>query len=280
MSTANFWAGKCVLITGASSGIGRALALELAQRGAKLGLIARRGDLLTALATEIYAGGGRAEFRAADVIQAAPLAAVAAELEQTLGPCDVAIANAGIYRRTDGADFDAATVAEVVNTNVLGVTNLLAAVLPGMVRRGAGHVAVVASIAGLLGLPQGGAYSASKAALITLLQSLRLDLAPRGIRVTTILPGYVDTSMITDEERRTQNVISAADAARRIARGIERGRTEVAFPWGLWLEARLAGLLDWPFYRWAMAGTAPLEETTQQPPKATAAEPPPSGSAP
>src|SRR5262245_39333203 len=280
MSRSDFWSGKCVLITGASSGIGRALAVELAQHGARVGLIARRHDLLEALAAEIRAAGGQAEFRTADVTQAAPLAAATGELEQALGPCGVAIASAGIYRRTSGAAFDSAEVAEVVTTNVLGVTHFLAAVLPGMVARGAGHIAAIASVAGLLGLPEGGAYSASKAAVIALMQSLRLDLMPRGIRVTTVLPGYVDTPMITDEERRTlRNVFTAGDAAHRIVRAIERGKTEVAFPWGLWLQARLAGLLDWPFYQWALAGTAPLEETTNEPPAPTAAEPRPNESA-
>jgi short-subunit dehydrogenase len=262
MSAKDFWSGKSVVITGASSGIGRALAQGLARRGAKLGLIARRSEQLAALAEQIRATGGQAEFRAADVTQAAPLAAAASELEQSLGPCDVAIANAGIYRQTAGAAFNAAAAQAVIATNVLGVSNLFAAVLPGMLSRGAGHLAAVASIAGLLGLPGGGAYSASKAAVITLLQSLRLDLAPCGIRVTTILPGYVDTAMITDDERRTlRGVLSADETARRIVRAIERGKAEVAFPWGLWLEARLAGLLPWWAYRLAMGGVAPLEET-------------------
>src|SRR5262245_16280311 len=98
MSKAKFWSGKCVLVTGASSGIGRAVALELARRGAKVGLIARRTEPLAQLAGEIRAAGGQAEFRAADVTDAAVLSALANELEQSLGACDVAIANAGIYK--------------------------------------------------------------------------------------------------------------------------------------------------------------------------------------
>lgn len=262
MSRAEFWKGKCAIVTGASSGIGWALARELARRGAKLGLLARRAEPLSALTAEIRAAGGQAEYRTADVSHSAALTSAACELEQALGPCDVAVANAGIYRQTDGAAFDARVVADVLATNVLGVSNLVAAVVPGMLRRGGGHIAAVASIAGLLGLPQGGAYSASKAAVIALFKSLRLDLDARGIRVTTILPGYVDTPMITAEERRTlKNVASAEEAARRIALAIEQGRAEAAFPWGLWLEALLAGLLPWPYYRWALGGVAPLAET-------------------
>jgi len=262
MNKANFWSGKCVVVTGASSGIGRALALHLASRGAKLGLLSRRKDSLAQLAGEIRAGGGQGEFRAADVTQAESLASAVLELEQLLGPCDVAIASAGIYRQTGGTALDASAVEAVIATNVLGVSNLFAAVLPGMLARGSGNLAAVASIAGLLGLPGGGAYSASKAAVIALLQSLRLDLAPRGIRVTTILPGYVDTPMITDHERRTlRNLFTAEQAASRIVRAIERGQTEAAFPFSLWLQARLAGLLPWWAYRLVMGGVEPLEET-------------------
>ena len=229
--------------------------------GAKVGLIARRGEQLATIAGEIRAAGGEVEFRSADVTQAAALAAAVRELEQSLGACDVAIASAGIYKQTAGTSLDGAAVEAVIGTNVLGVSNLFAAVLPGMLARGSGNLAAVASIAGLLGLPGGGAYSASKAAVITLLQSLRLDLAPRGIRVTTILPGYVDTPMITDEERRTlRGLFTAERAAQRIARAIERGQAEAAFPWGLWLQARLAGLLPWWAYRLAMGGVTPLEE--------------------
>src|SRR5262245_55393446 len=261
MRNANFWREKCVVVTGASSGIGRAFAIEVARSGGKLGLIARRTGELAAVASEIRAAGGKAEFRAADVAEAEPLTVAAHELESSLGPCDVALASAGIYRKTPGATLDADDVSAVVATNVLGVSNLFAAVLPSMLARKSGRLAAVASIAGLLGLPQGGAYSASKAAVITLLQSLRLDLAPQGIGVTVILPGYVDTPMITDRERRTlRGIVSAEDAARRIARAIERGRGEAAFPWGVWLEARLAGLLPPQLYQVVMGVQPPLEE--------------------
>ncbi len=257
-----FWQDKCAIVTGASSGIGRALAMHLAERGARIGLIARRQPRLTELASEIRTAGGIAEYRTADVAQAASLAAAVADLEHSLGPCDVAVACAGIYRATLVERFDPAALADVMATNVLGVSNLFAAVLPGMLRRSRGHLAAVASIAGYLGLAQSGAYCASKAAVTTLLQSLRLDLAPRAISVTTISPGFVDTPMITDEERRTvRGLLTAEDTARRIAHAIERGKAEVAFPWGLYFQARGAGLLPWWLYRLAVGGVPPLEET-------------------
>jgi NAD(P)-dependent dehydrogenase (short-subunit alcohol dehydrogenase family) len=259
-----YWQGKCAIVTGGSSGIGRALAKHLVERGARVGLIARRAERLADLAREIRASGGATEFRSADVAQAASLAAAVGELERSLGACDVAVACAGIYRATLVDRLDPAVIADVMATNILGVSNLFSAVLPGMLQRSRGHLAAVASIAGYLGLSQSGAYCASKAAVITLLQSLRLDLAPRGIGVTTISPGYVDTPMITDEERRTiRGLLSAEDTARRIALAIERCRAEVAFPWSLYSQARGASLLPWWIYRLAVGNVPPLEEVEQ-----------------
>jgi len=260
-----FWEGKCAIITGASSGIGRALAKDLVARGARVGLIARRQEALAEVAREIQAAGGKAECRIADVADARSLAMAVGELKQAIGECDVAIACAGIYRATHVEPFDPAAMQDVMATNLLGVCNLFAAVLPGMIGRARGHLAAVASIAGYLGLAQSGAYCASKAAVITLMQSLRLDLEPKGIGVTTICPGYVDTPMITDEERRTlRGLLTAEDTARRIADAIERGKTEVAFPWGLHFQARGAPLLPWWLYRWLVGSRPVLEEVEKQ----------------
>src|SRR5262245_11540408 len=260
-----FWEGKCAIITGASSGIGRALAKDLAARGARVGLIARREEALGEVASEIRAAEGTAECRSADVVQASALARAAGELEQTIGECDVAVACAGIFRATHVEPFDSAAMQDVVATNVLGVSNLFAAVLPGMLGRGRRNLAAGAGIAGYLGLAESGAYCASKAAVITLMQSLRLDLEPRGISVTTICPGYVDTPMITDEERRTlRGLLTAEDTARRIADAVERGKAEMAFPWGLHFQARGAPLLPWWLYRWLVGSRPVLEEAEKE----------------
>jgi short-subunit dehydrogenase len=256
-----FWQGKHAIVTGASSGIGRALATHLAEQGARVGLIARRAAILADLAREIRRAGAAVEFRSADVTKAESLASAVSELEHAVGECDVAVACAGIFRATHIEPLDPVAIADVMATNVLGVSNLFAAVLPGMLRRSRGRLAAVASIAGYLGLAQSGAYCASKAAVITLLQSLRLDLAPRGIGVTTISPGYVDTPMITDQERRTiRGLLTAEGTALRIANAIERGQPEVAFPWGLYFQARGASLLPWWLYRLAVGEVPVLEE--------------------
>ncbi len=242
--SAAFWKDRCVIITGASSGIGRALAEVLASHGARVGLIARRENRLQELAAAIASRNGRAAFASADVTVWEQVSDAVQRLEAQLGPCDVLIANAGVYRKTAAREFDVARAGLVVSTNLLGVIHAVGAVLPGMVSRQRGHVAAVASVGGMIGLPGAAAYCASKQGVVTLLQSLRADLWRTGIRVTAVCPGYVDTPMITDEERATlRGLVSAEDAARRIAWAIQRGRAEYWFPWWTALEVRLARLL-------------------------------------
>jgi short-subunit dehydrogenase len=258
----SFWRGKHVMVTGASSGIGRALAELLAGHGARLGLIARRAALLEQVTATICQRGGRAASAGAEVAERRAVAAAAATLEAALGPCDVLIANAGLYRKTTGRDFDVARADLVVGTNLLGVIHAIGAVLPGMVHRQSGRVAAVASVAGMLGLPGASAYCASKQGVVTFLQSLRLDLWRLGIRVTTVCPGYVDTAMITDEERATvHDLVSAGEAALRIAWAIERGRAEYWFPRWTAFQVRLARWLPPRLYTRILSRYPEMEET-------------------
>ena len=264
-----FWQDKRVIITGASSGIGRALAEELAPLAAGVGLIARRQDRLEALAEQIASRGGRAAFAAADVTVRDEVFSAVSSLESLGGPCDVLIANAGVYRKTAARAFDVQRAELVVATNLLGVIYAIGAVLPGMVQRRRGHLAAVASIAGMLGLPGAAAYCASKQGVVTLLQSLRADLWRSGIRVTAICPGYVDTPMITDEERATlRGLVSAPQAARRIAWAIQRGRAEDWFPrWTAW-EVRLARWLPPRLAARILSRYPEMEETGGEEPSA------------
>lgn len=238
MISETFWRGKSVIVTGGSSGIGRAVGEALAAVGTRVGLIARRREPLVATAAAIRRLGGMTEEEACDVTDAAALAAAVASLERRLGECEVAVASAGIHRTS--WPLDAAIAADVIDVNVKGCIHLAAAVLPGMLSRRRGWFCGIASIAGVVGLPGNAAYCASKAAVVAFLESVRLDAAAEGVRVTTALPGVIDTPMITNAERAAGGVMPADVAAVRILSGIERGRAEVWFPRRTAIAARAA----------------------------------------
>ncbi|MFM8733838.1 MAG: SDR family NAD(P)-dependent oxidoreductase [Pirellulales bacterium] len=241
MISDSFWRGKSVFVTGGSSGIGRAVAERVAAAGARVGIVARRPEPLADAAAAITARGGTVAAEACNVADAEAVQSVVAVLEQRLGPCDVAIASAGIHRTS--WPLDAVVAGAVIDVNVKGCINLAAAVLPGMLARGAGRYCGVSSLAAVVGLPGNAAYCASKAAVSAFLESLRLDAAPRGVRIITALPGVVDTPMITAAERAAGGVVAAADAAARIVAAVARGDAEVWFPRRTALAARLARAL-------------------------------------
>jgi short-subunit dehydrogenase len=221
------------MITGASSGIGGALAIELAKRGAKLGLVARRADVLTEIADRIKTLGSQSLVLPADVRDAASLRKAAAELQSGLGPIDVLIANAGVGPSRDGSDLDAAEVSNVININVIGATNSVAAVIPEMVARGQGHLVAISSLAGYRGLPKSAAYCASKAAVSAFFESLRLDLEPKGIAVTIIHPGFIKTPLTSGRDAQMPFLMELDDAVQKIVRAIEKRKKSYAFPWQL-----------------------------------------------
>jgi hypothetical protein len=241
MISQSFWRGKSVLVTGGSSGIGRAAAIALGAAGARVGLIARRREPLADAVAAVRSAGGVADAEAADVVDATAVRAAVADLERRLGACDVAIASAGIHRVS--WPLDAAIADHVIDVNVKGCIHLAAAVLPGMLARGRGRFCGIASLAGVVGLPGNAAYCGSKAAVIGFLEGLRLDAGPAGITITTALPGVVDTPMITAAERAHGGTVAAASAADTILRAIERGRAEVWFPRRTAMAAWLARLL-------------------------------------
>jgi short-subunit dehydrogenase len=229
----NYWADKVVMITGASSGIGGALAVELAKRGAELGLVARRAEALGEIAQAVEAVSSRALVLPADVRDADSLRKAAEKLQSDLGPIDVLIANAGVGPTRNGSDLDAAEVSNVININVVGAANSVAAVIPEMVARGQGHLVAISSLAGYRGLPKSAAYCASKAAVSAFFESLRIDLEPKGIAVTIIHPGFIKTPLTSGREAQMPFLMELDDAVKKIVRAIEKRKKSYAFPWQL-----------------------------------------------
>ena len=226
-----------VLITGASSGIGAALARQYAGADTVLGLVARRRTELDALAAALP---GRTEVFALDVADAAALQDAAAAFATAHGAPDLVIANAGISVGTAADDpADVAKLRRVLEVNVCGLAATLAAFAPSMRARGSGTLVGIASVAGFRGLPGAGAYSASKAAAISWLESLRTELRGSGVSVVTVCPGYIDTPMTRVNRYRMPFLLSADEAARRIARAIEAKRRLAVIPWQMALVSML-----------------------------------------
>jgi short-subunit dehydrogenase len=238
----NYWTNKVVMITGASSGIGRGLAVEIAGRGANVGLVARRAEVIGEVVREIEAAGGKAAALPADVQSEDSIRAAAEKLRASLGPIDVLIANAGIGPTRDAADFSAEEVSDVINVNVIGASNSVAAVIPEMVARGSGQLVAISSLAAYRGLPRSAAYCASKAAVSAFFESLRLDLEPRGIDVTIIHPGFIKTPLTAGRESQMPFLMELDDAVGKIVRAIGKRRKSYSFPWQLATIVR-AGML-------------------------------------
>src|SRR3989441_4377933 len=237
------WSNKIVLVTGASSGIGRGLAVELARRGAAVGLLARRGEVLKEIVNEIEAAGGRGLALPADVTDATAVRGASDELSAKFGPIDVLFANAGVGATTHAKDLDAKQVAGVVNVNIIGVVNSVTAVIPGMVERGRGQLVAISSLAAYRGLPKSAAYCASKAAVSAFFESLRLDLRPREIDVTIIHPGFIKTPLTAGRQADMPFLMELDDAVSKIVWAIETRRKSYAFPWQLANLVRLGMIM-------------------------------------
>ncbi len=220
---------RSVFISGASSGIGAALARRYAAQGAIVGMVARRSDRLAGLAGEL---DSTTWSRAGDVGDAAFMQQAAADFCASHGAPDIVIASAGISVGTLGAEReDLAVLERLLRVNVLGLAATLQPFVAPMRARGRGTLVGIASMAGWRGLPGGGAYSASKSAVITWLESLRVELRGSGVDVVTICPGYIDTPMTRVNPYRMPFMLAADIAARRIARAIDARRSLAIIPW-------------------------------------------------
>jgi short-subunit dehydrogenase len=238
------------LITGASSGIGRALAERLARKGTHVVVAARRQAELDTLVESIERAGGSAEALVLDVADSDAAFATIQALDARL-PLDLVVANAGIATPTPAKRIEWKKVAQVFDINVLGATATLCAPIAGMLQRGRGHIVGVASLAGYRGLPGSAAYSSSKAALIAFLDSLRVDLARTPIAVTTICPGYIVTDLTADKPRGTMPFLMPLDeAADIIERAIEARVPLCAFPAPMAALARTALVMPTSMFDW------------------------------
>jgi len=233
------WQNKVVMITGASSGIGRGVAIDLALKGAAVGLVARRAELLTELVEQIRSQNGRAVALVADVNDAALIRAAADRLRNEFGQIDVLIANAGIGGASEPTKLQHVQLANVINVNVLGAANSVTAVLPEMVQRGSGQLVVISSLAAYRGLPKSAAYCASKAAVSCFFESLRIDLRNSGVSVTIIHPGFIKTALTAGREAQMPFLMELDDAVKKIVRAIEKHKKSYAFPWQLASIVRL-----------------------------------------
>jgi len=233
-------------ITGAGSGIGRALALELARRDVRIAASGRSPAKLHALVAECPA----VTAFPLDVTDREAMRTAVTEIEQRLAPIDLAIFSAGVWRSVGVSAFDAAPIAAAMQVNYLGVVNGIDAALPSMLARGSGQLALISSIAGYRGFPRTAAYAPTKAALISLAECLKPELDRKGVAISVVNPGFVATPMNADSKGPMPFIISAEDAAKRIVAGLERGSFEIAFPWQMVLIAKLFRMLPNPLFFW------------------------------
>jgi NAD(P)-dependent dehydrogenase (short-subunit alcohol dehydrogenase family) len=229
------WKGRVCWLVGASTGIGRATAARLHAAGAHVIVSARSAPVLDAF----VAAHPGSEAIVLDAIERDAMHAAVDRLLATHGRIDLAVYCAGTYQAMRATQFDLEVALRHQQVNYVGALHLLDAVLPTLLKQGGGHLSLVGSVAGYRGLPQAMAYGPTKAALINLAETLYLDLQPRGIGVSVVNPGFVETPLTAQNEFRMPALITPEEAADEILRGWQRGEFEIHFPkrFTLWLKA-------------------------------------------
>lgn len=244
---------KTVWITGASTGIGAETALQMAKKGYCVAITARSKDKLNALVEKSVSLKGQIFSYPGDVTNAKSMTDVVAKIEEDHGVIDLALLNAGTYFSDTGAEFTAATFKKTFDINVNGVAHGLEPLLKRFRKRRAGHIAIVASVAGYRGLPKSLSYGPTKAALINLAEALYMECKPLGIKVQVINPGFVKTPLTDQNDFDMPMLMPVEDAAGALIKGLESNRFEITFPWQFALIAKALGLLPNRIYLWLFA---------------------------
>lgn len=232
---------KTAWVTGASTGIGREVVLQLKAAGVRVAASARSAEKLAALGTGILT-------IPLDVTDANACRVAADEVEARLGPIDLVVFGAGTYAPVAADDIDPQLFAHTMNTNYMGVVNCLAAVAPRMTARGSGHISWIASVAGFMGLPKAAAYGPTKAALINLAECLEPEMKLKGVLVSVINPGFVATPLTAQNDFEMPFLMQPDEAARRTIEGLAAGRFEIAYPRRFVMILRTLRALPYPLF--------------------------------
>ncbi len=227
----HFYAGKVVVITGASSGMGRDLSVLLASYGSRVALIARRATMLAEVKGECEGAGGEALTFTGDVTDAGEMCRVRDEVFDKWGFADIVVANAGVGGLNPADNFSLEIHRKVVEINCIGLANTLMPFVPSMVERKAGHLVGISSLAAFRGLPNAASYSSTKAAQMVFLESLRVDLQKHSVAVTCIHPGFIESPMTAHDEFRMPFKMNTRASSLLIARAIMARKASYLYPW-------------------------------------------------
>jgi len=242
-------------ITGASSGIGKAVALKLAREGWTVAITARRQEELEALAGDVETDPkikGKLVPFAGDTTDGERMKQIVAQIEEAEGPVALAILNAGIYIPVDAPKFQASDFQKSVDVNLMGTANGLEPLIATMTKRGKGHIALVSSVTGYGGLPTSSAYGATKAALNNMAECLKIELDRVGVRVSLICPGFVETPAQDDNTFPKPFIVTPETAANRIVRGLKGNSFEITFPKRFTFVLKMLRWLPRDAYIWAI----------------------------
>ena len=247
-------------VTGASSGLGEALAKRMARDGWRIAASARGQDALETLATAVVPMAGRVMPVPLDVTDGEAVLAAVETIEQDLGKIELAVLNAGTHRPVQAANLQAEDFRDLIEINLMGTVHCLAALLPRMIARRRGHIAVVASLAGYRGLPTSAAYNIPKADLINMVKALRPELESHDIVIQVVNPGFVRTPLTDRNPFPMPFLMEVEDAAEAFYRGLQSDRLEIAFPWRFAALLKLLRILPAPL---AMAVTRRMVPDSQ-----------------